>query len=189
MKHYWLFLVFLLACLPPEPHGLAGLIVPESQMPRWAAPPINLVLSANEAALGSDLTITAGPADYAWGIAYVYTDHKIWEKVIINPLMTKDSIVQQWVKGTAVFTLPITSVKFTPGKTYYVIGYWCNKKIKWDCNGNKWMLISFKVKKTAPPIDEELNNLTNELDNIEKELQTTEETDVLSSIDQLDWGP
>ena len=177
MRLFWLILIFLTACLalPPEPHGLAGLLIPTSQLPKWAATPKYLELSANEIPLNAQLTVTLGPADFAWGIAYVYTDHKIWEKVIINPLLNKDAIVQQWVKGTAIFTLSITSVKFTPGKTYYVLGYSCNKGKTWDCNGNKWMLTSFKVKQLTVSVDKELDDLMQDIDDTDKILNTSYE--------------
>jgi len=151
---------------------MAGLLIPPEQMPRWAAQPSNFQLNADETQPGSQLDITVGPADYAWGIAYVYTDNRIWEKIIINPLKTKDSIVQQWVKGTAKFTLAVSTVKFTPGKTYYVVGYLCNKRKGWECNGNKWMLLSFKVAKPAPPapVQTEAINIEDEIAQLEKEL-------------------
>jgi hypothetical protein len=180
MNKIWL-LIFLTACtaLPQSP-GHAGLMITQEKMPKWAAQPANFQLSADETTIGSKLEITTGPADYSWGIAYVLTDYKIWEKIIINPILTKDSIVQQWVKGTARFTLDVTSNKFTPGKTYYVITYWCNKGDTWQCNGNKWMLLSFKITEQrtiitpAPEIRTEIINVQIEIDQIEKELNDLE---------------
>ena len=188
MNKLWL-LIFLTACttLPPSP-GHAGLMIPPEQMPRWAAQPANFQLSADETRIGSKLEITTGPADYAWGIAYVLTDYKIWEKITINPILTKDSIVQQWVKGTARFTLGITANKFTPGKTYYVIGYWCNKGKAWQCNGNKWMLSSFKITEKptpapAPDVKKEIIDVQTEIDQIEKELTDLDNEEKL--LDEL----
>jgi len=175
-------LIFLVACT----FGKAGLLIPENQLPNWAAPPKNFSLSDNEVSLGSKLDTMVGPADYAWSIAYFFGDSKKWEKLSINPLLTTDPIVKQWIKGTAKFSLDITQEKFTPGKTYYIIGYWCNKRQTWECNGGKWMLLAFKVKETAI---KEFDTLTNELEQIEKELNTSYETGEVIDIESLDLEP
>jgi hypothetical protein len=172
MKKIMLLLLFLAACtLPPSP-GRAGLLLPPEQMPKWAAQPNNFQLSTDETAIGSkiDVTITA---DYSWGIAYVLSDYRVWEKIVINPILTKDQIIKQWVKGTAKFTLDITPNKFKPGKTYYIIGYSCNKRLKWECHGNKWMLTSFKVKAPTPP-PSPTPSLASETTDVEKEIQELE---------------
>jgi hypothetical protein len=186
MKHIWLLLI-LAACtaLPPSP-GMAGLLIPKEQMPKWAAQPENFQLSINEADLKSKIEITVGPADYSWGTAYVLNDYRIWEKIPIDPVLTKDPIAQQWVKGTAKFTLSLTPGKFTSGKTYYVIGYWCNKGNPWQCNGNKWMLTSFRIK-PAPVQDhevkKEITSIQQEIEQIEKELNEIENEESL--LDEL----
>jgi len=181
MKVLWL-LIFLIACV-----GKAGIIVPEYRLPSWAAPPKNFSFSASEITPGSQLNITVGPADYAWGEAYVYTDSKRWEKIVINPLLTKDKIVNKWVKGSARFTLTIRPEKFTQGNIYYVLGYWCNKKNGWDCNGQRWMLLSFKVKKTIT-ITEEIDQLASELIMIEKEFNVTYEEDEVAELEEMNYG-
>ena len=183
----FLLLLLLISCTVPQSSGRAGILVAPQQLPKWAAQPSQFQLSHNEIAIGSKLEITIGPADYAWGIAYVLTDYKIWEKITINPILTKDSIVQQWVKGTARFMLDITANKFTPGKTYYVISYWCNKGKTWQCNGNKWMLLSFTIATQKPTPDPELQretiNIQTEIDQIEKELTDLDDEEKL--LDEL----
>ncbi len=189
MKHIWL-LILLTACtlLPPSP-GRAGLLIPSEHMPRWASQPTNFQLSADELEIGSELDITVGPADYSWGIIYVLTDSKNWERVTISSL-TKDPIVKQWVKGTARFTLDMSSNKFTPGYTYYAIGYLCNKGKTWQCNDNKWMLLSFKVKGSKQTImppsqseEAEILDVESEIDQLEKELDDLDNDESL--LDEL----
>jgi hypothetical protein len=151
-----LFALVLTACkkeelppTPPPPGGgavagkaMAGMAISPGELPAWAAMPVNVALTPSEANFGDGIILSVSNHDYIYVNAYIFNSVlREWQKV----QFTGDR-VQDWIKDSAVTSLPVTESVYQTGPNYVVV-YACSKVAgKWDCHGNKWMLAEFNVK-------------------------------------------
>lgn len=146
-----LILALLVACgeeLPPSPPppggdvsggmAIAGLAV---GMPKWAAEPRNTAVTPSEAHFNDGVVVSVSNYDYVYSNGYFFNSKlRTWEKFTLQ-----GDQVQNWLKGQGVGSITVDANKFVSGDNYAVI-YACTKQGKeWECNGRKWMLVTFKV--------------------------------------------
>ncbi|HLF54449.1 MAG TPA: hypothetical protein VI612_01895 [Candidatus Nanoarchaeia archaeon] len=142
-------LLLLVACkdeLPPTPPlpgagggmAIAGLA---AGMPAWAAEARNVAVTPKEVYYGDGVIISVSNYDYVYVNGYFFNSKtRVWEKFLLAGDQTQD-----WLKVSGVGSVPINTEKFGTGANYLVV-YACSKiEGKWNCNGNKWMLVSFSV--------------------------------------------
>ncbi len=157
-------LLLLAACaaqdLPPTPPppgasvstagrafaGMAG------AMPDWAAPPVNVQVTPSSASYGDSVIVSVNN-DFVYEFGYFYNSQvRSWEK--FNLQGEKN---QNWLLDRAVGNIPISETKFATGANYVVI-YACSKSgSDWNCNNNKWMLVTIDVAAGAGAIPESAN--------------------------------
>lgn len=146
-----LLLLFLIACkqelppTPPQPGGsgregmaIAGLAM---GLPLWAAEPSSATVSPKDVYYGDGVIVSVSDYDYVYVNGYYFNSKtRTWTKFLLSGEQTKD-----WLKGNGVGTIPVDADKFGTGANYAVV-YACRKAAgAWDCNGKKWMLLSFNV--------------------------------------------
>lgn len=144
-------LLMLIACkeeLPPSPpppggatsfgRAMAGVA---GGMPSWAAPARNIVLSPSQPYYGDGVLVSVSNFEYVYSNGYFFNSQsRTWERFNLQGERTQD-----WIKGQAVGSITVDKAKFAEGDSYAVI-YACLKVGKnWECNGNRWMLVTFKV--------------------------------------------
>jgi len=161
--------ILLTACgpdLPPQPSapgqathavqaGVGGAIAGlATQLPSWAAQPVNIQLNPQEGIFGDGLILSVSDYDYIYKNGYYFdTQHDQWKQFGIQ-----GEIIDNWVKNEGVATISLSESYFKAGENYLVV-YACNKTGNaWDCNDNKWMVLRFTV--SAPEIpDVQLENV------------------------------
>lgn len=146
-----LLLLFLIACkeeLPPSPpppggSGREGMAIAGMAMglPGWAAEAKNAAVTPKEVYYGDGVIVSVSDYDYVYVNGYYFNSKsRTWTKFLLSGEQTKD-----WLKGSAVGTIPVDADKFGTGANYAVV-YACKRGVAaWDCNGKKWMLLSFNV--------------------------------------------
>jgi len=160
-----LFLFLLGACaqdLPPNPpapgggtgvgRAIAGMA---GAMPSWAAPPKNTAITPSDAYHGDGVVVSVSDFDFIYSSGY-YFNSKIrsWEKFSLQ-----GEQVKEWLKGQAIGSVAIDPAKFAEGENYLVV-YACSKAGgSWDCNGKRWMLVTFNVLGVATGDIPELANV------------------------------
>lgn len=163
-----LLFVLLVSCAkeelpptPPPPGGESGvgkaLAGMAGAMPAWAAPAVNVVVTPAESYYGDGVIVNVGNYDYVYSNGYFFNSKlRTWEKFALQ-----GEQVKEWIKGLAVGTVPVTADKFGVGDNYLVI-YACTKTgSEWNCNGKKWMLVTFKVMGSATGAIPEMANVDN----------------------------
>ena len=160
-----LLLILLAACkqeLPPRPpppggpagvgRAFAGLA---AGMPSWAAEAKNVAVTPPQAYYGDGVIVSVSNYDYVYSNGYFYNSKaKTWEKFALAGEQE-----QQWLKGQGIGSIAIDANKFATGDNYLVI-YACSKTNgQWDCNGGRWMLMTFKVIGAATGTIPELGNV------------------------------
>ncbi len=148
--------------LPPVPSppgggsgvgkALAGLA---TGMPAWAAEAKNIAVTPAQPYFNDGVIVSVSNFDYIYKNAYLFNSkQRTWEKFELQ-----GEAVQEWLKGTATGGITIDAGRFETGDNYAVI-YACMKQGKdWDCNGNKWMLATFKVMGSATGTIPEFANI------------------------------
>jgi hypothetical protein len=195
----------LTACgdqLPPTPPppgmatGVGGAIAGvATQMPAWAAEPVNAQLTPAAVNLGDSILITVSEYQYIYNKGYYFDSQRnTWE-----PFAMQGEMIEDWIQGSAVASMTITEAKFAPGENY-ILAYACNKANgDWDCNGNKWMLLKFDaIAPQAPEVEItdidkhiipadiesfEFQGMDGEPDNFESTIVTRYDARYRSSID------
>src|SRR3989304_5235017 len=110
-------LLFLLACaeeLPPSPplpggevvgRALAGIAIPVTRLPLWAASMVYTDISPTSVSAGDTVVVTitgpGGSTYYAYSIIYVLNKFGAWEKVYADKSLS-GKITKDWAKGKAV---------------------------------------------------------------------------------------
>ena len=145
--------------VPPPPGGgsgvgkaLAGLA---AGMPAWAAEAKNIAVTPDKPYFNDGVIVSVSNFDYIYKNGYLFNSkQRTWEKFELQ-----GEAVQEWLKGTATGDITIDANKFETGDNYAVI-YACSKSGKeWDCNGKKWMLVTFKVMGSATGMIPEFANI------------------------------
>jgi len=145
-------LIFVAACTsqelppsPPPPGGAVGIgraiVGMAGAMPTWAAPAKNTAVTPEEAYYGDGVVVSVSGFDYVYKNGYFFNSQiRSWEKFELQGEQTQD-----WLSGQAVGSVFIEASKFQTGDSYLVL-YACTKVgASWDCNGSKWMLVTFTV--------------------------------------------
>jgi len=175
------FLFLLVACakedLPPSPpppggdvsvgRAIGGYPI-SSSLPDWAVAMWNTDISPTAVNFGDNITVSVRNAGYVYKYIYVLNKFRQWERVPIDVSLS-DSTVDVWVKGKAVFNLPVSSERLAEGPVY-VLSYSCSDTFKkdsegnkiWDCNkfSNLWSIGSFviEVKRFSELIEDNIEN-------------------------------
>ncbi len=162
-----LLLFLLIACkeeLPPSPpppggevsvgRALAGLA---GALPSWASPAHDVAITPQQAYYGDGVVVAVSGIEYIYQNAYVFNSKvRSWEKFTLQGELNKE-----WIKEQAIGSVAVSSDKFAEGDNYLVV-YACSKAGgKWDCSGNKWMLVTFKVLGSPTGQIPELANVNN----------------------------
>ncbi|MBI4146045.1 hypothetical protein HY489_01775 [Candidatus Woesearchaeota archaeon] len=150
-----LFVVFLLACTPglppppPVPGQTGGGYGHAVAMPGYADPSNRLLVSPAEIAIPSGQSgkiEVSVKQDFVYKSGYVMRNGQ-WSLVDFEGERVPNT---DWLRsGKAVLTL--SSSELREGDNF-VIAYGCSQIAGgWDCNGNKWMIQTFKMTKAVVP--------------------------------------
>lgn len=144
---------------PPPPGGdvaigraMAGMA---GAMPKWAAEPKNIAVTPPNAYYNDGVVVSISNFDYVYSTGYLFNSKlRTWEKFNLQ-----GDQVESWLKGQGIGSVVIDQNKFADGDNYLVV-YACTRSGKeWECNGKRWMLVTFKVLGSATGAIPELANL------------------------------